>query len=772
MAVVGPSAGCTSIPRSSPSVDEPRTASTAVPEEISKALADSAWAIAIPVPAASLSEQATPPTYRWRNDSLNKLLSGDPPPVEYLEQSVDHPDKVISGNAAIGLARLCAAAPCSALAAAVRSTSLKLPMRRAAAEALTLVSGADALPTARELIDEFGQFRGAAKLSYEPELHAELIRTLGRLTSPAAEPRLLAGIDSPAALVRLAAIEAWNDADDPLPEAMVDLRHDPEAQVRATALMTIARQRNAEAEECITTALADADWSVRQAAIAALGVIGGESACERLRRLASNQPELVRAAAVTALVEADGLAAVAPYKSDKSWAVRQAVAKSLRPRPGDGAVTIARELAADPNPQVQQEIVAAMAEWPLDRAGPVLLSAIDRAGYQARRQAARQLQERWPAAGAFPVDATREARDEAIARLRKRWSQEFTLGAAETEEESAATDQATASASSLDRRLIAELLRQLSENPPNSAARREALARLIKIGAPLASTLEAIVTESGVALPDAVFRDVLAQQDPEFALIEAMRGGDLSKRRRAAERLVERARQAPLPPLAVRRLADVASGETDPAVFRAVLWAVGEVASEPALRLTLAGLSHPHGEIRRRSCEMLRRHGTIDHADALTPALTDPDPGVVRAAVLALARLGRPEDETALAPLLGSGDHSLRLEAAVALARIGSPRGAEALARLAHDHDADIRRRTALALGDLADTAHVPLLIEMLEDHQGGVDRVALDSLRKIVGHDVAQKSGDYTPNPAEQVETWKRWWRESGSREGGALNR
>jgi HEAT repeat protein len=656
------------------------------------------------------------PPYRWRHVGVEDLVDRGDKHRELLRESLEDGSPVVAANAAVALARLGDDSVVDALTAAASTKELKLHARLAAVEALSLLTDERAAAARDSLYREFTQFRGPAQRNYLPELHEELLR--GIVRRPAGDraacfvemDRLPLGLRSPAPSVRLAALETSilladrTEGVTELAEDVARLRHDNDPRVRAKCLAAMAACGHPQAERFITDALRDTDGNVRLQAIAALGAIPGPAAREALERLLGDEPELVRVAAIEALSAGDDLPAVLAYAQDKSWRVRQVVARTLTNHPGRQTAALAEDMVRDRNPTVQSAVVAALADWPIEQSGPVLLAAIAEGGYLPRRRAAELLAERWPEAEDFPIDAPESERQAAFAALERKWISEFGPARARL----------------------------------NGNAEEPADVRLASAEAPI--------------------------DEGSFAeTLDLLSSEDVRDRREAARRLVERSQQAALPQGVVARLARRAPAEPDPVVLRGLMMALAGEPSPAGVDVALAALSHPTADIRRRGCEHLAAHGGPEHAAVLLTALEDSDSNVVRAALAAIGAIGETPDERPLVDLLAAADRPMRLEAAAALCQMGYEEGIAALERLTRDDDPTIRRQTALRLGRLGDPALLPLLIPLLDDHQQGVDQAALESLPKLVGRDVSDHGDDEVPppTPSERISRWKAWWRQ-----------
>src|SRR5690606_14117694 len=111
-------------------------------------------------------------------------------------------------------------------------------------------------------------------------------------------------------------------------------------------------------------------------------------------------------------------------------------------------------------------------------------------------------------------------------------------------------------------------------------------------------------------------------------------------------------RQTPLRPLVVERMAMLGIREEDGLVWRSMLDAIDNQSIEPAIRLTIAGLSHPSPEVRRQAVEALGRRRNPQFVPLLVPALSDPHLVVQREAARALSQPGMLNDPQPLIPLL------------------------------------------------------------------------------------------------------------------------
>lgn len=715
----------------------------------------SVWIRAIRPPQGDSAE----PEYRWRYPDLEDLLARPPQRRPDWHRHLAAADPIVATNAAIALARSGDASGAEQLADAARGPAINRPMRCAAVEALATLEGPSVVALLRELLEQYGRSTRQAGSTYHADLHAELIRGLARHVDPADDPNFVAALRSRSAEVRVEAVRAWAAGRvGSLPVEVADMRTDGHADVRAALMLTLARRRHGEAHRYLAAAVRDHDVKVRTAAIGALGELGGPEARSTLELLLDDHAEAIRAAAVSALAKSGARQEMLRAAGDRSWRVRLEVARALAgefamasstllPVEDDPAVMAAAgQLLQDPSAMIQREVVAAVAQWPLQRSGTILLEGLASRSLLTRRTAAEQLAARWPPAMEFPVEGPPQRRQRVREELQRRFREQF--GRAEqvslTEASPGGAPISTITPGQLDH------LEQL--------VRRQDVGALIDFGPDLVEALEQLAFDRHLPLPEVIYREVLPRYGPVYAVLDRLAAAEVSERREAAGELAELAGEGPLGRLAVTRLFQLVVGEPDQLVWHDVLAALASEAGEAPVRLAYAAISHPSAEVRRRACDYLAAHPHPDHAQMLLPALQDRDQGVLRAALGALGAAGDPDAAQPLRRLLRTTNEYLRLETAVALVRLGDPAGAAALQRLAYSTDPKVRRKVATAMGDAADTTYVPALIRLLDDRPA-VCHAALEGLHKAVGHDVSASEDQAPAGTPERVRRWKQWF-------------
>jgi HEAT repeat protein len=777
-----------------------------------KPLDDDNWVLAVSAPDVAdpleraAESEPTAPRDRWRHHALEDIL--ERPRAEQPDWllALQGDKQIVRVNAAIALARLGESTPEKTLASAVRAPELKLAVRRAAAEALGEVHTAAAVSTLNELIDQYGRFTGPARSHYIPEIHAELLHALTLQPGGPDNSRVAEALKSPAPTVKREALDALalatpvaqkhstsdhsasdktasshNVSSDPdhgnselVPPLALDLTSDADAQVRIAALKLLALRKHPQTEDKIHRALSDTEFSVRAEAIELLGQIGGEENQARLKRLAADHGELIRVAAVQALAKMDDRDSVESAAADQSWRVRRTVAASLAAHPDRRSVNLARQLLTDPSVEVQRATIHMTSAWPLEKSGPLLLSVLDSPNYSPRKDAATLLADRWSAAVGFPIDAPQPRRAELVAQLQQQWTAQF--GNIDAQALTAGQAKST-EISETELQQVAALLNQLGNPGVSETERTAAVQALCAMGINLPPILD-VLQQRGQPLPAKIYRDVLPHCGREFELLTQLADDDPANRRTALTALVKLSGQKTLPAVAMARLSELLSNQSDPILWLSVFKLIEHDPRDPAALLAAAGMSHPSSEVRRRACAYFATYPSTQGSQLLVAALVDDNISVLHAAAQALGNAPPLADPTPLEALLSVSDHSVRLDAAISLARWKLASGQAALQRLAADDDPQIRRKTAQAIGkletgNLADSSYLPTLMTLLDDQQD-VRRAALQSLLSIAGTDnppdatgarpaayegPVAADGDAQSTLSEQAQRWKQWY-------------
>jgi len=724
-------------------------------------LADPQWIAAVD---SSLPNGELPP-YRWRHVGLETLTARATQDRPDLHVALFAHDPVVAANAAIALARDGDEQAAARLVEIATDESLDVEQRFAACETLGSTDYPWVAADLDVLLEEHTRRSQRDDVGYNPEFHAELLRAAAPHAGKIDRRWFLAALAGRHVNVRRAAVESCPaDGNSQQLATLTQLLHDdPDPRVRGAAVRAAAR--SGAALETIEAALTDFDWDVRVAAIGALGEIGSPAAIARLEALLETAPDQARGHVARALAAGGALETVLALSTDSSWQVRLAVAEALAhptiaSRPHRQAVNVVTRLLTDRSAQVQWATVEALSRWPLEAAGPLLLLAIDQSGYRVRKAAADQLAALWEPAGRFPgerfpTEASAQRRGEAQSRLRDQWAAEF--GILDHQALAGAAEKNKGASNISEERIlrVIELIEAVG-TAATATARSQSLEELARSGDDLPEALDQ-ARRRGANVPEAVYREVLARDDPVFAAIDALTDRDPARRRTAAGRLAELGDGQPWPRLALVRLVDVVLAESDSVVWRGVLAAIAGQGGPESNLIAYAAIGHGAADVRRRACEHLAAWPDPRHEAVLLPALGDDQSEVVIAAAAALARQGASSEPRALEKLLASRDPGVRLEAARALARHGQESGRAALLRMAQDADPAVRLRVAEIAGELGEPSLLHALIAMLDDRQG-VRLAALTALPRVAGADPTEQAGD-SPSTLQRVARWKAWY-------------
>lgn len=665
-------------------------------------LDDDKWVRGIAMPGKTDSDA---PAFRWRNPSLEQMSAQPTERQPRLESDLNE-GGVRGANAAILLARSHQPQAAPALVKAVQDPTLKQPLRLAAAEALAALPEEIAVRNLHIALKGIERKIGATQPAYNADLYAELLSALAQHCTADDEPAFTRALEKEELPARLAALERWSKlGKTPVPPKAIELCQDSDPRVRLAALKGLIARPNDQTEEQLQRSTHDPVLDVQFAAIEGLGKLGTEGAHQTLDRLVMGGGELIRAAAVSALVQLGDGNIVATAAKDKSWRVRVAAANNLSRSTPDTQAATARLLLTDASGEVRRAVIDAVAMWPLRSAGPILLTALETSGNLGRKAAARQLAERWPPAKEYSADAPDERRAARLAELRTKWRQEFG---------------------------------EANHDPASGGD--EPRPREIK----------------------AVSNEIPSSTAPSAAM-ERLRSTELEERRRGAKDLAQLAARQPLSPKLFAEIAPLVVAEQDATVWQSMFVILASDERPAAAELECAALSHPSADVRRRACEHLAAHGRPEHAAALVASLSDTQIPVQIAAAKALGRIGSEHDYPALTRLLLAGDKTVRVTAAESLLELGAPAGVAALERLTYDNEEKVRRQAVEAMGQSDCREFVPTLIRLLDDRPS-VKLAAVAALEHIVGPEAIRTpegpaAFDVTDDVARR---WKRWYAES----------
>ena len=463
--------------------------------------------------------------------------------------------------------------------------------------------------------------------------------------------------------------------------------------------------------------------------------------------------------AAAAEVDSDGDASnVVRRLSDPDPVAREAAIEDLFAITEDDPPPLPIDELRSPDVPVRVAAIAALGQRSDDEARQLLTEQLSDGGERLRQASIESLAAvgDWTAEAAALEESLDEAHRAPIVQQLSAYLTELAPESNEAEPSATSLDNPLQEidATDDDIRLVRESLSEL-DLAPTAFEVEQIHVRLRGLGPVLIPALEEIVRDGAELIHDDVYQRILPSLDEDFADLLDLQSEDIDLRRRASDRISERAAERPLTWLALGRLAEVCVGEMDAIVWKNILEAIRHDTTQPTVRLAVVALSHPDAEIRVQGCAYFQRHPQPDSPLLLMPSLADQNESVVLAAVRALRDGPSVQGHQPLQQLLAAPNKRLRVEAATTLAAMQSAHGVAALERLSYDEDEVARRMVAAAMGELGDPQFSATLIRLLDD-RASVRNAALHSLPQVSGHEIDDDS-----NPSISVAHWKAWYRD-----------
>lgn len=684
-------------------------------------------------------EEQTPGPYHWTHAGLQRWLALPARQRPPLSAALKSRNPALAATADIGLARTEGARHTQRLldvihpfdAAGEEGRRVHDPaIRRAAIETLASLDDPRVPALLDGLFAEYAVYDANDRFSqYSAELHVELLRAIARRTSPARDERVLAALEHELSEIRTEAVRlVAADRSVPLPQAVIELINGGAPAMRMAAVEGLGKRGAEDAVPLLATAAYDQDLGIRLAAIEALGRTGGDAAAEELRTLLRQGKTRIQETAVAALAAVGDWESVHQAAGHEDWRVRRAAAEALAEDPRGGAMTAAEALVHDSSGDVQMRLVAALDRWPIENAGPILITACGSIHPPVRHEAMEALNRRWPRSEELHREFERSSgqsnpearetlavaagrRQQLLDQLRTAWRSEF-----------------------------GELPHTAGDNRPSPPPAQTTAfdSRATNSRAPAAGL--------GSPLP--------------------------AVRHQALESLAEIGNRSPLPEPTLAQLAQLAARETDVSNWALLLAAVSGAEGESVDQVLYHALRQPSPEIPITGCGLLARRGAPRHAARLTPLLESSSSAVVIAALDALGYCAPIDDTQPFERLLQDPNHLLRVEAALTLAKMGYSVGTEALERLLFDNDLATRRRAVFAVGELRDPQFLGLLVAQLDPRNDfSIRRAALTSLPEVIGEDVAAADPAGDAGGADDARSsfewkearWRQWYLSGG---------
>jgi HEAT repeat protein len=529
----------------------------------------------------------------------------------------------------------------------------------------------------------------AALADPDPNVRAASARALGRVGGPEAQGALLAALDSDDATLRLAALEALcaQRIAPPAEKVRALLR---DRSTRAGAYRVLGGAQEPEAIALLAAGLVEGTRTVREAALAAVGLLRSRRTAEDLEPLARG----VRALAARHPAAAE--ACVAALRSEEPFVPV-------------GALSALAWLGS------ARHAAAALRLADDDRLRPVVEEVLEAAGEAPGLKEA--LAEALPGLG--PLG--RIAALAGLSRLGSPAALESLLRAA-AEPDAVIQPEAIGALGRLgDARAVPILAGLLADDAPGIAGvAATALGRIAAGPAPGRGAVLGALRGRAGASPSAPLYRVLGAvgEEGDVPALAAGLGSELVVRRIAAagalgtlgqRRATRTQALVPLvgaladPAWAVRTAAARALADHAAAVAAA---GPGDPARAGAARALEAALGDEEPSVRAGAAEALGAWGEAARAGAIAALLLEPDPSppVAAAALRALTALGAPPAD-AVARAAEHADPEVVKEAVAAAARVPGGAGERVLREAAASPRWDVRRAAALAFAARRDPA-------------------------------------------------------------------
>jgi HEAT repeat protein len=667
--------------------------------------------------------------WRWMHRGADKLLAVNTKhrtsPEVFLQETKyrDKKYRILRANAAIVLGRDGNTAVKKYLLQLVATETMPMTLRCAACETLGRLANVtenDLLPLLKNDSPNEADAAVSNDTGSAPpvEIWEEILVALAEKVNPwdnavFSEPFTATPFD-----IRFAAAKIWrmksvsrNDRiGEQLPDDFIEFaKREGNPQIRVEIIKTLAAWNEPKLYSLIASDL-NRSADVRNAAMTALADCKCREAVTVIKNKLHDPVGTNRAAAVAALRKLGCIDDVLKQSKDEDPRVRCETAKALGEKCNPQTVIMAKKFIEDRYDYVQAATVNAVAGWNIEESGHILLAAA-KSPYPKVRQRAVSL-----------------------------------LG---------------------NHGLQYEPFDPL-DNPKNQAENYQELTQIVQDTVGFSDDVR---TTRGRFSSDTNDTDKSAASPsvPLAPLLAQLETGTVLEQRKAAAELAKQCSVEPPQNSDTKRLLDIIMRQSDPAILTTLLSTLKEadpVLVSPAARNMLQA---EQPEIRRLSCEILKRFGTEDDLPLLGTALRDPSKAVVRGALQAVDSLlpktqsasAKADITAALKKMLYQADPMLQTDIAATLHRSGSAEGTEALRRLAVSKDSRTKCYVAKTLAGLQDETFLPVLLGYLDDGNGSVRNEALQALPVLTGRDAANDAGSHSAEVSQtqrQIALWKNW--------------
>ncbi|GHT45527.1 hypothetical protein FACS189454_05180 [Planctomycetales bacterium] len=685
--------------------------------------------------------------WRWMHRSIEKLLSLNPElrtsPEVFLKSTKyrDPKYRIVRANAAILLGRDGNPAVKQYLFQLAQTETLSINLRCAALETLGHLQNVSA--------DELqAKMSSVTDKQVSDEIQEEWLYALSEKINPWDSPAFSEPFATNSFNLRYAAAKIWRmkseqriewSVNDQLPETFLEYaRQENNPQIRVELIKTLGAWRTPNLYKLVEPDL-HRGADVRNAAMSVLADSGCDEAIPAIKDKLHDPVSANRAAAVNALRKLGCIDEVLKLSKDEDQRVRSEVAQALAGRCSPATAILAKKYIEDRYDKVQLATLNAVSGWKIDESGPVILLAA-KSPFQKIRQSAVALLERH--------DVQCESFDPALAPKEQRQEYELLVQAFHDAVGVSLPDDT-------ENNQTAPTQREHSQTKPDK-----------KQNGNRNDFVRDSFRDSDV--PDVSDVSDVPASSKLRSQIAVLQSGTLPEQRKAAAEIAREFADVVPPDSDAKRILDVLMKQNDPIILTTLLTALREANPEIVKPIARTMLQAEQPEIRRLSCEMLKRVGESDDLPVLEQALRDPSRAVARGALQAIDSLCKNNADNntnsavaTLRNMLVSADPSLQTDIAATLHRLGIPEGTETIRRLAQSKDNRLKCYVARTIAGLRDETFLPILLTYLDDGNGSVRSEALRALPVLTGKDVAGDAGSHTAEVSQtqrQISLWKTW--------------
>lgn len=546
------------------------------------------------------------------------------------------------------------------------------------------------------------------------------------------------------------------------PEGLWQAEWDMDSKNRKLFGRWVALIQHKDAMTYLKKQLRDTDFTLRSAAITNLGFLKTPEAIELLELHIKRTEEVLRSSAAKGLAPW-GYEKLRPFAEDESFRVRVSAIESLKHVPSLDVAQLYVSLIKDRNPQVQQEVLHALKDWPSDLALPVLFQGVIDGTRMTRQRSALLIRNRQDIS--IPdLDGSRDSRRKQIMALAREANIPTQFAAhIHTEHQKGQNEDR-----SFRKKEISEWLSQLSSEDDSKDQYRvlENLKELKRDDLPI---LDVLMTELPKSTRDLLASEILPSIFKEYEAMQMLSDSDVFKRRKAAWKIAEVGQKVTLSKNLREQLVQIMAYEQDRMVWRDVMRAMIKDATKESGKLALIAMKHRWTDIQLLGCEYAKRHPEPRFAPYLVPLLHSKEKKLQRIAIETAGYCRHPAviqgghgestNSTGLRSLLYNPSREIRTAAALSLSRLGDDQGMAELTRLSYSQDNQVRTEVVKAMGDSGNKRFVSTLIRMSwTEPNEQIKREIVKSLETLVPGDEHPTNGNRSLKLDETVKLWVQW--------------